>query len=41
MTLRMKLKGNQYLTLVSVHAPTQTNDDRIKEQFYEDLDKVI
>ena len=41
MTLRIKLKGNQYLTLVSVYAPTQTNHDSIKEQFYEDLDKVI
>ena len=39
--LRIKLKGNQYLTLVSVYAPTQTNDDCIKEQFYDDLDKVI
>ena len=39
MTLRIKLKGNQYLTLVSVYAPTQTNDDSIKEQFSEDLDR--
>ena len=31
MTLRIKLKGNQYLSLVSVYAPTQTNDDSIKE----------
>ena len=41
MTLRIKLKVNQYLTQESVYAPTQTNDDSIKEQFYEDLDKVI
>ena len=43
MTLRIKLKENQHLTLVSVYAPTKTNDDSIKEQLYmyEDLDKVI
>ena len=41
MTLRIKLNGNQHLTFVSVYAPTLTNDDTIKEQFYEELDKVI
>ena len=41
MTLRIKIKGNQYLTFVSVYAPTLTNDELIKEQFYEELDKVI
>ena len=28
-------------TFVSVYAPTLTNDDIVKEQFYEELDKVI
>ena len=41
MTLRIRLKGNQHLTFVSVYAPTLTNDDIVKEQFYEELDKVI
>ena len=41
MTLRVRLKGNQHLTFVSVYAPTFTNDDIIEEQFYEELDKVI
>ena len=41
MTLRIKLNGNQHLTFVSVYAPTLTNDDITKEQFYEKLDKVI
>ena len=41
MTLRIKIKGNQHLTFVSVYAPTLTNDELIKEQFYEELDKVI
>ena len=36
----MKLKGNQHLTFVSVYAPL-TNDELIKKQFYEELDKVI
>ena len=40
-TLRIKLKGNQHLTFVGVYAPTLTNDELIKEQFYEELDKVI
>ena len=41
MTLRIRLKGNQHLTFVSVHAPTLANDDIVKEKFYEELDKVI
>ena len=41
MTLRIKLRDNRYLTLVSVYAPTLTNDDISKELFYESLDKVI
>ena len=40
-TLRIMLKGNQHVTFVSVYAPTFTNDELIKEQFYEELDKVI
>ena len=41
MTMRIRLKGNQHLTFVSVYAPTLTNDDIIKEQSYKELDKVI
>ena len=41
MMLRIRLKGNQHLTFISVYAPTLTNDELIKEQFYEELDKVI
>ena len=41
MTIRIKLRGNRYLTLVSVYAPTLTNDDLTKELFYENLEKTI
>ncbi|XP_048486436.1 craniofacial development protein 2-like [Plutella xylostella] len=36
-TLRLHLENNQYLNLISVYAPTMTNDDDIKERFYEEL----
>ena len=41
MSIRIKLRDNRYLTLVSVYAPTLTNDDTTKELFYESLDKII
>jgi len=41
MMLWIKLNWNQHLTFVSVYAPTLTNDDIIKEQFCDELDKVI
>ena len=41
MALRIRLKGNQHLTFVSAYAPTLTNDDIVKEQLDEELDKVI
>jgi exonuclease III len=41
MCLRLRLKFNRFVTIVSAYAPTMSNDDDVKEQFYHDLDTVI
>ena len=41
MTLRLRLSGNKYATIVSAYAPTMTNPVKVKDKFYNDLDDVI
>ena len=41
MTLRLPLSGNKHATIVSAYAPTMTNPDEVKDQFYDDLDNII
>ena len=41
MTMRLPLSGSNYVTLVSVYAPTMTNPDEAKDIFYQQLDEVI
>lgn len=41
MYLRLPLKGNRFVTIVSAYAPTMSNSDVEKERFYSDLDKLI
>jgi len=40
MTLRLNLKSG-YVTLISAYAPTMTHTDETKEQFYEELDRLV
>ena len=39
-TLRLPLSGKWHATIVSAYAPTMTNPDEVKDQFYDDLDSV-
>ena len=39
--MRLPLSGSNYVTLVSVYAPTMTNPDEAKDIFYQQLDEVI
>ncbi len=41
MTLRIPIGNNIYATLISAYAPTLTNPDAAKDQFYQELDAVI
>ena len=41
MTLRLPLSGKRHATIVSAYAPTMTNQDEVKDKFYDDLDSVI
>ena len=41
MTLRLPLSGKRHATIVSPYAPTMTNQDEVKDKFYDDLDSVI
>ena len=41
MTMRLTLSKGNYVTLVSVYAPTMTHDDVSKERFYEELRNVL
>ena len=35
------LSKTNYITLVSCYAPTMTNPDEAKEEFYEELDRLL
>ena len=39
--LRLPLSGKRHATFVSAYAPTMTNADEVKDNFYDDLDPVI
>ena len=39
--MRLPLSGKRHATIVSAYAPTMTNPDEVKDQFYDDLDSVI
>ena len=41
MTLRYPLSGKRHATIVSAYAPTMTNQDEVKDKFYDDLDSMI
>ena len=41
MKLRIPIGKNRYTTLVSAYAPTFSNSEEVKSQFYLDLDAVI
>ena len=41
MTVMLPLSDNACVALVSVYAPTMTNQDENKEAFYQQLDKVV
>ena len=41
MTLRLPLSGKRHATTISAYAPTMTNQDEVKDKFYDDLDSVI
>jgi exonuclease III len=40
-TYRLSLEKNQNLTVISAYAPTLNVEEEIKEDFYDDLDKLI
>ncbi|XP_045446396.1 uncharacterized protein LOC123654541 [Melitaea cinxia] len=40
-TLRLHLRNNKYLNVISVYAPTLDKSDDIKDKFYEELAKCI
>ena len=41
MTLRVPLERNQYMLLIAVYAPTLMAEEDKKDEFYEDLDRVL
>jgi exonuclease III len=41
MTLRLKLENNQRATIISAYAPTLDSDDDKKEEFYNQLDRLL
>ena len=41
MTLRIEIEKGKHATLNSAYAPTMTNSDEVKEQFYEDLRSIL
>ena len=41
MVLRIPIANKTYATFISAYAPTMTNPDEVKDQFYSDLDSAI
>ena len=41
MTMQLPLAGKHHATTISAYAPTMTNPDEAKENFYEDLETLI
>ena len=41
MTLKLTLTGKKQATIISAYAPTMTNPDDIKDQFYEELNSLV
>ena len=41
MTMRLPLRKNNHVTLLSVYAPTMTNSDEIKDEFYNQLSCLL
>ena len=39
--IRISLASKRFLSIVSVYAPTMTNEEDVKERFYQDLDKLL
>ena len=39
--MTMKLQGKKEVTIISAYAPTMTNPDEVKNQFYEELNNII
>lgn len=40
-TLRMPVNSKRYVTIIGAYAPTMTNEEPVKEQFYNDLSTLI
>ncbi|XP_063898002.1 craniofacial development protein 2-like [Helicoverpa armigera] len=40
-TLRLHLPNDNYLNVISVYAPTMSNEDSVKDQFYEELSQCL
>ncbi len=41
MQLRLQLRSKRFMTIISAYAPTMTNPEEVKEQFYSDLSLLI
>ena len=41
MTMKLTLTGKKQATIISAYAPTMTNPDHIKDQFYEQLNSLV
>ena len=41
MVMKLQLTNKQKATLISAYAPTMTNADEVKDQFYEGLDELV
>ena len=39
--IRIPLASKRFLSIVSAYAPTMTNEEEVKERFYQDLDKLL
>jgi len=40
-TMKLPLQKRFYATFINIHAPTMTNSEEVKEQFYSDLRYMI